>query len=84
MSSFLNSCGGLKGLGPDVKDIPINDADKRKKNIEEGRGITLGNAGRNKGGSFNFATSNEMWRACLLYTSPSPRDRQKSRMPSSA
>ena len=25
----------------------------------------------------------ERW-ACLLYTSPSPRDRQKSRMPSSA
>src|SRR5674476_264053 len=23
------------------------------------------------------------WRPCLLYTSPSPRDRQKSRMPSS-
>ena len=29
---------------------------------------------------------NQMWsvRPCLLYTSPSPRDRQKSRMPSSA
>ena len=26
---------------------------------------------------------NELW-TCLLYTSPSPRDRQKSRMPSSA
>ena len=26
----------------------------------------------------------ELHRACLLYTSPSPRDRQKSRMPSSA
>jgi hypothetical protein len=25
-----------------------------------------------------------LWRRCLLYTSPSPRDRQKSRMPSSA
>ena len=25
-----------------------------------------------------------LYRACLLYTSPSPRDRQKSRMPSSA
>ena len=25
----------------------------------------------------------EVW-GCLLYTSPSPRDRQKSRMPSSA
>ena len=27
---------------------------------------------------------NSMLKACLLYTSPSPRDRQKSRMPSSA
>ena len=27
---------------------------------------------------------NELAEACLLYTSPSPRDRQKSRMPSSA
>ena len=26
----------------------------------------------------------EMYLLCLLYTSPSPRDRQKSRMPSSA
>ena len=26
----------------------------------------------------------EQLKACLLYTSPSPRDRQKSRMPSSA
>ena len=25
-----------------------------------------------------------MYTSCLLYTSPSPRDRQKSRMPSSA
>ena len=25
-----------------------------------------------------------VWQICLLYTSPSPRDRQKSRMPSSA
>ena len=25
-----------------------------------------------------------LWFHCLLYTSPSPRDRQKSRMPSSA
>ena len=28
--------------------------------------------------------SMEPLRTCLLYTSPSPRDRQKSRMPSSA
>ena len=30
------------------------------------------------------AMSQKRWNACLLYTSPSPRDRQKSRMPSSA
>ena len=30
------------------------------------------------------ATADLMARICLLYTSPSPRDRQKSRMPSSA
>ena len=28
--------------------------------------------------------ANNQYRTCLLYTSPSPRDRQKSRMPSSA
>ena len=30
------------------------------------------------------ATDEALADACLLYTSPSPRDRQKSRMPSSA
>ena len=30
------------------------------------------------------AASSEEAKCCLLYTSPSPRDRQKSRMPSSA
>ena len=32
----------------------------------------------------NVKTSEGFIMACLLYTSPSPRDRQKSRMPSSA
>ena len=31
-----------------------------------------------------LSAGREMWNTCLLYTSPSPRDRQKSRMPSSA
>ena len=31
-----------------------------------------------------YALVNAVISACLLYTSPSPRDRQKSRMPSSA
>ena len=31
-----------------------------------------------------FLKVNSLFHVCLLYTSPSPRDRQKSRMPSSA
>ena len=34
--------------------------------------------------SYAFVIVKLMNHACLLYTSPSPRDRQKSRMPSSA
>ena len=35
--------------------------------------------------SFSDLLYTQMWtNTCLLYTSPSPRDRQKSRMPSSA
>ena len=33
---------------------------------------------------FNGEIKSAGFRSCLLYTSPSPRDRQKSRMPSSA
>ena len=31
-----------------------------------------------------FLRTMDSYKTCLLYTSPSPRDRQKSRMPSSA
>ena len=60
---LFSGCGGFKRS--DVKDNPINDADKRKKNIEEGRGITIGKGFNKNNGAFNFATSNEMWRASL-------------------
>ena len=36
------------------------------------------------GTKFFTCSLSVMYRDCLLYTSPSPRDRQKSRMPSSA
>ena len=34
--------------------------------------------------SMDSNAHSDIWGFCLLYTSPSPRDRQKSRMPSSA
>ena len=39
---------------------------------------------KNDGENTEGKDDNEDWLDCLLYTSPSPRDRQKSRMPSSA
>ena len=36
------------------------------------------------GKAFNGIDAISLIKSCLLYTSPSPRDRQKSRMPSSA
>jgi hypothetical protein len=61
---FITSCGPLAFKRADVKDSPINDADKRKKNVEEGRGATF-KFGGNKSGNFDFASSNEMWRAAI-------------------
>ena len=40
--------------------------------------------GRPKGYMRQFGISRVMFRDCLLYTSPSPRDAESSRMPSSA
>ena len=63
--STLSSCGPLKYEPVDVKDSPINDADMRKRNIEEGRGFTIP-IGKNAGsGNFSFGNSNELWRATL-------------------
>ena len=63
-SIFLQSCEALKFKRSDVKDNPINDADKREKNIREGKGISIG-GGKKGSGVFDFATSNEMWRASI-------------------
>ena len=65
----------------------IYDNDPRLSDVWKGRPAgedvkmdpLVGNGGDE--GSDGPATPN---RPCLLYTSPSPRDRQKSRMPSSA
>ena len=62
---FLNSCGPLKFERADVKDSPINEADKRKRNIEQGRGFTLPGTNNSGGGTFSFGNSNELWRATL-------------------
>ena len=58
----LNSCGLYKRA--DVKDNPVNVEDRVKKNIQEGRGVRFGK-GATRGGDFDFASSNPLWRASI-------------------
>ena len=48
----------------DAREVPVDAKERVQKNIEEGRGITL-LGGKKKGGVFDFASSNELWRASL-------------------
>ncbi len=61
---FLSSCGKDMFTFPSAKDVPIDVNERVEKNIEEGRGISFGGPKR-QGGVFDFASSNEMWRASI-------------------
>ena len=62
---LIGACNG-KVPGADARKIPPNAKDRIKKNIEEGRGFTLmGSVEKKNSGEFDFASSNELWRASL-------------------
>ena len=62
---FLNGCNG-KFPGADARKFPDDPKLRVKKNLEEGRGFKLNDAITSpKGGVFEFASSNELWRASL-------------------
>jgi len=61
---LLNGCKGLPGA--DARKFPDDPKLRVKKNLEEGRGFRLNDSLKsNKGGVFEFASSNELWRASL-------------------
>ena len=64
-----------------VGDPNNEDPDGEFAAIQAGGG---GSGTRTSGGGRARGGGDDEYGACLLYTSPSPRDRQKSRMPSSA
>ena len=61
--AFLKSCGIYKKT--DAKEFPPEPQKRVQKNLEEGRGFRLFDNNKKSGGTFDFATSNEMWRASL-------------------
>jgi hypothetical protein len=66
---LLSSCKGPDGKfgipGGDARKTPADPKERVKKNLEEGRGFTLNQTFGNNSGTFDFASSNELWRASL-------------------
>ena len=63
-STLLISCGG-KLPGADARKYDKDPKKRVAKNMEEGRGFRLLGADKSGGGVFEFASSNELWRASL-------------------
>ena len=61
---FLTSCkNGVPGA--DAKKFPPDPRERVKRNLEEGRGFRLDTAFKKGTTNFEFASSNELWRATL-------------------
>ena len=64
-SFFLNACNG-KIPGGDARKYPTDPKKRVEQNMAEGKGFRLMDTiGNNSGGVFEFASSNELWRASL-------------------
>lgn len=64
--SILFMLSGCKSLpGGDARKNPPNPKERVAKNLEEGRGFRLSNITQSGGTNFEFASSNELWRASL-------------------
>ena len=62
---ILSSCNGFFKYSP-ASDNPTKGTERAKKNVEEGRGVSLGGLARGGGSTtYEFSTSNPMWRASL-------------------
>ena len=64
LTMLLSACNG-KFPGADARKFPDDPKLRVKKNLEEGRGFRLSESFKKSGGVFEFASSNELWRASL-------------------
>lgn len=58
---ILNNCGGTKAS----PGTPTNALERARKNVEEGRGVSLKNVFKRGSTNYEFSTSNSLWRASL-------------------
>ena len=60
---LYSGCGIYKPV--DVKKTSVTGTERARQNIEEGKGFRLFDGQRLRGTTFEFASSNELWRASL-------------------
>ena len=65
IGAFFLSCEGIKPKKVDTRDTPINAQERARKNVEEGKGASIGDLFGGGKTSYEFSTSNPMWRASL-------------------
>ena len=64
----ISSCKGPDGFklpGGDARKTPADPKKRVEQNLKEGRGFRFDDALKKRGGTFDFASSNELWRASL-------------------
>jgi len=59
----MTSCGIYKKTSS--RDVPTNAMERARKNVKEGRGISIKSLRGNRSTSFEFSTSNPMWRSAM-------------------
>lgn len=63
--AILSSCSKDFFKYSPAKDNPVKGIDRAAKNVKEGRGVTLSKLGGTRGTTYEFSTSNPLWRASL-------------------
>ena len=61
--SLLNACGIYEKVN--TRETPVNAQERARKNLEEGKGISIGGMVGGRSTTYEFSTSNPMWRASL-------------------
>ena len=66
---IISSCkgpdGNFKLPGGDARKTPADPKKRVEQNLRDGKGLRFNDAFKKKGGVFDFASSNELWRASL-------------------
>ena len=65
LSLLILSCNAMKPKKVDTRETSINAQERARKNIREGRGLALKDIVGGRGTTYEFSTSNPMWRASL-------------------